>query len=152
MGLGALAIAAAGAGLAGAFAQRDIGFAEKCSGDRCWGYELSRHLITGNATLRFWGSWGLDISYRLPAGVVERISDHWLETDRAIVMELRWRPKRAATADEAAPLNVLYDFERGELMLQSPLAAWRLPDYRSGNPGKNWLSEKQFHAMTEALQ
>lgn len=138
-------------GLSLTFARQDIGFAEKCSGDRCWGYELSRHKITGKTALRFWGTWGLDISYPLPPGAVERASDHWLATDRAIVIELRWRAADAP-GDQYTPMHVLYDFQRGELMLQSPMAVWRLPDYRSGNPGRNWLTEDQFRLAAEAIE
>jgi len=151
VGAGVLAIVAAAAGLSLAFARQDVGFAEKCSGDRCWGYELSRHRISGATTLRFWGSWGLEISYPLPRGRVERMSDHWLATDRAIVLDLRWRAGDGP-AEPYQPLHVLYDFQRGELMLQSPMAAWRLPDYRSGKPGKNWLTEEQFRAAAGRIE
>lgn len=92
----------------------------------------------------------MDISYKLPDGWVERSSEHWLATDRAIVLDLRW--KENFDAARATPIHVLYDFQRGELMLQSPLAVWRLPDYRSGKPSKNWLTEEQFRIAREAIE
>ncbi|HVT94411.1 MAG TPA: hypothetical protein VHD76_16305 [Bryobacteraceae bacterium] len=150
VGAAIVVILAAAVTLSLVFARQDVGYAEKCSGNRCWGYELSRRWITGDTTLRFWGTWGLDISYSLPRGDVEKVSDHWLATDRAAILDLRWRPEKAP-ATASTPIHILYDFQRGELMVQSSLAAWRLPDYRSGKPDKNWLTEEQFRHAAEAI-
>ncbi len=134
------------------YAKRDIDFAQKCGGGQCWGYELSEQVVSGQVTLRFWGSWGLDWDYVFPPGVVERASDNrWLATDRAIVIDLRWRTSKQGDA-EAAPVRVLYDFQRGTANVWSPLPLWRMGDYRGDRADSNWMDETQFRAATGNIQ
>jgi hypothetical protein len=152
VGVGVLVILLSAVALVLAFSTQDIDYAEKCSGGKCWGYELSRHRITGKVSLRFWGTWGLKIVYDLPPGEVELASnDRWLAADRAILVNLRLTPAGGLPAD-APQIHILYDFQRGTLALQSRLPLWRSSDYRSGRPDRNWLTEEQFRSMVDAIE
>ncbi len=146
-------MAAIAGALIARYAKRDIDFAEKCGGGQCWGYELSEYVVSGRVTLRFWGDWGLDTEYVLPAGRVERASENrWLAVDRALVLDLRWRPPASPSDGEAVPIRVLYDFQRGETSVWSALPLWRMGDYRGARPDRNWMNETQFRAALDAIQ
>ncbi len=138
--------------LVGRYAKRDIGSDERCSGGQCWGFELSQPLISDDIDLRIWGTWGLNVKYRIPAGTIERdAGERWLGTDRAILLDLRWRPSKGA-GDNAVPIHILYDFQRGGMSVWSRLPLWRASDYRSGKPDRNWTTETEFRAAVEAVE
>jgi hypothetical protein len=137
----------AGAGSIAYCAKRDIDYAQKCGAGQCWGYVLRQQMVTGKVTLRFWGSWGLNWEYVFPAGVVRRVTEgRWLGTDRAILVS----PEKEGAGE--VPVKVLYDYERGTVAVWSPLALWRMADYRSARGDQNWLDEKAFRAEVEAIE
>lgn len=138
-------------GIAMVYLVRDsISAGQRCGGQYCWGYSLNEYELRNKVQLRFWGSWGLDLRYNLPDMNVEKVNDdRWL-ADRAIYMNLLFRPKNDS-ASAGYHVRVLYDFQRGEIYLVSPLQLWRAPDYRSGNPGQNWMTDSQMDAELEAL-
>jgi hypothetical protein len=141
----------AGAGSIAYCAKRDIDYAQKCGAGQCWGYVLRQQMVTGKVTLRFWGSWGLNWEYVFPAGVVRRVTEgRWLGTDRAILVNLRWSPEKEGAGE--VPVKVLYDYQRGTVAVWSPLALWRMADYRSARGDQNWLDEKAFRAEVEAIE
>jgi hypothetical protein len=50
-------------------------------------------------------------------------------------------------------VQVLYDFQRGELYVASALQLWRAQDYQGGgNPGKNWLTDEEFQRVVKRIQ
>ncbi len=152
VGAGGLAIVLAAAAFAYVYAKRDIDFAEKCAAGQCWGYELSQQVVTDDITMRFWGSWGLEVRYRVPAGRIEKAADNrWLAVDRAILIDLRWRPAGKPEAEPMA-IHVIYDFQKGDASLWSPMPLWRMGDYRSDKPDRNWMDETQFRAVKGSIE
>ena len=134
------------------FVRETDGFEERCGGGGCWGYRLDLYKYRKLALLRFWNDRGLEITYELPDLVVERVSeDQWLSVDRALFLNFRFRPADDSSA-EGSRVRILYDFQTGQLFLDSPMQLWRVADYRSGNPARNWLTPAQFNSALEALQ
>ena len=133
--------------------QDAIGFSQKCAGGFCWGYQLEQHKFSKQMTLRFTGSWGLDLGYPLPKAQFERVNeDRWLANDRAIYLNFRLRPLNNPSAD-GDHVQVLYDFQRGELYVASPLPLWRAQDFLGGgNPSKNWLTDEEFQQVVKRIQ
>jgi len=127
-----------------------ISVGERCAGRDCWGYKLEQYDFLNKARLRFWGTWGLDVSYNLPPMNIEKVTeDHWLG-DRAVYLNLMFRPKNDSAA-LGNRVRILYDFQRGELYVSSPLQLWRAPDETSNDPGRNWMTDTQFDEQLEAL-
>jgi len=94
----------------------------------------------------------MQLEYDLPGMLVERVSeDRWLAGDRAIYLNFRLR-RADDPAAAGAPLRLLYDFQRGELYINSPLQLWRAPDYQGGNPGRNWLTDGEFQSVLTSIE
>jgi len=83
----------------------------------------------------------------------ERVNeDRWLAGDRAIYLNFRLRPLNSSGA-EGEHVQVLYDFQRGELYVASALALWRGQDFLGGgNPGKHWLTDEEFQQIVKRIQ
>jgi hypothetical protein len=151
----AVAAAVAAAGLVAVFlvvylSKDAIGYSQKCGGSYCWGYRLEQYRYLKRTTLTFWGSWGLRIEYSLPPVHIERVNDdRWLDTDRAIYLNLEFKPKEEAPGDR---VRILYDFQRGTLHVTSALGLWRVGDFRSGVPQKNWLNAADFEKALLAIE
>ncbi|HEY6391798.1 MAG TPA: hypothetical protein VIX89_11000 [Bryobacteraceae bacterium] len=130
-----------------------VGFGQKCGGGFCWGYQLEQHGFSKQTVLRFTGSWGLDLRYELPKMRLERVNeDRWLAGDRAVYLNFRLKPLDNSRA-EGEHVQVLYDFQRGELYVASALALWRGRDFRGGgDPGKNWLTDEEFQQIVKRIQ
>ena len=132
--------------------QSTVAFGQKCGGGQCWAYELEQFRVSKRTLLTITGSWGLHIQYELPRMIVERVNeDRWLSGDRAIYLNLRLRPAK----DPGAPgthLQIVYDFQRGELYVACPLQLWRARDYQSGKPARNWLSDEDFQAVVRRIE
>jgi hypothetical protein len=128
-----------------------VGFGQRCGGGACWGYRLDRYQFRGISRLTFWSDQGLNIAYTLPDMTIEKLSeDQWVGGDRAIYLNLLLKPQ----GDSAAPgtrVRILYDFQAGLVHVNSPLALWRVPDYRSGDPGRNWTTTAQFDALLSGM-
>jgi hypothetical protein len=135
------------------FSQDAIGFGQKCAGGFCWGYQLEQQKFSKQSVLRFTGSWGLDLHYELPRMQFERVNeDRWLANDRAIYMNFRLKPLNNSAAD-GEHVQVLYDFQRGELYVASALPLWRAQDFQGGgNPAKNWLTDEEFQQIVKRIQ
>jgi hypothetical protein len=133
--------------------QDAIGFSQKCAGGFCWGYQLQQNKFSKEGTLRFTGSWGLDLQYPLPKMQFERVNeDRWLANDRAIYLNFRLRPLNNSSA-YAEHVQVLYDFQRGEVYVSSNLALWRAQDLSGGgNPSRNWLTDEEFQQIVRRIQ
>ena len=131
-------------------AKDSIAAGQRCGGQYCWGYNLDEYELRNKDRLRFWGSWGVDIGYDLPDMNIDKVNeDRWL-SDRAIYLNLMLHPRNDSTSP-GFHVRILYDFQRGEIYVASPLQLWRAPDYRSGNPSQNWMTDSQFDAELEAL-
>jgi hypothetical protein len=103
------------------------------------------------ARLTFWSDQGLNVGYTLPDMTIEKLSDdQWLGGDRAIYLNLLLTPPDDSAA-HGTRVRILYDFQSGLLHVNSPLALWRLPDYRSGDPARNWTTGPEFDALLSAL-
>jgi hypothetical protein len=153
----AIAIGVAAVGLATVLlviflSANTLGFAQKCAGGYCWGYQLDQYAFSKRTVLTIMGSWGLRIRYELPKMQVERVNeDRWLATDRALYLNLRCKPFGDAGA-AGTPVRLIYDFQRGELYVSSALQLWRLPDYQGGDPKKNWLTEGEFQRVLTRIE
>ena len=136
-------------GLAGVFLSMTLrhttlAFGQRCGGGNCWGYRLEQYSYSKQTVLTITGTWGMQLEYDLPKLQVERANeDRWLAGDRAVYLNLRLRPFNNPTAP-ATPLQLLYDFQRGQLYATCPLQLWRAPDFQSANPARNWLTEAEF--------
>ena len=135
------------------FSQDAIGFSQKCAGGFCWGYQLEQQSFSKQTVLRFTGSWGLNIHYPLPKMQLERVNgDRWLANDRAIYLNFRLKPLNNLSAD-GEHVQILYDFQRGELYVASQLQLWRGQDFQGGaNPGKNWLTDEEFQQVVKRIE
>ena len=70
----------------------------------------------------------MQLEYELPKTLVEKVSeDRWLAGDRAIYLSFRLKPLDDPGATGSL-LRLLYDFQRGDLYINSPLQLWRAPD------------------------
>ena len=124
-----------------------VGYGQRCGGGACWGYRLDRYEFRRMSRLSFWSDQGLHIGFALPDMTIEKLSeDQWLGGDRAIYLNLLLKPPEDTSAS-GTRVRILYDFQTGLLYVDSPLALWRIPDYRSGNPAKNWISTAQFDSV-----
>jgi len=129
-----------------------IAFGQKCSAGNCWGYRLEQYRFSNQAVLTITSSSGMQLEYDLPKMLLERASeDRWLAGDRAIYLNYRLKPSADPEA-EGTPLRLLYDFQRGELYLSSPLQLWRAPDMQNGSPRKNWLTEAEFQSVLTRIE
>jgi hypothetical protein len=129
-----------------------VAFGQKCGGGQCWGYQLEQYAVSKRTMLTITGSWGLHLRYEFPRMLVERANDdRWLAGDRAIYLNLRIKPFSNQDAD-GTHLQILYDFQRGELYLACPLQLWRARDYQTGNPGKNWLTDDEFQSVVRRIE
>lgn len=131
--------------------RQTVAYGQRCAGGTCWGYRLDRYDFRGMEKLSFWSDQGLRLTYNLPDMTVEKLSDdQWFGNDRAIYLNLLLKPPE----DSAAPgtrVRVLYDFQAGTLYLNSTLSLWRLPDFRSSDPGHNWMTPEQFDAVLAGM-
>lgn len=123
------------------------GSSQRCGGNHCWGYRLEQYRFVNRTTLTLWSTWGLDLRYELPVRNIERVyQDRWLSTDRAVYLNLRFKPKLdpAASGDR---VRIVYDFERGSLNVASTLTLWRLPER-----AKNWMTDDEFDRLLISLE
>jgi hypothetical protein len=143
---GGVAVMAIGAALLVFFlSQTTLGFGEKCGGGYCWGYQLDQYRFSKRTRLTISGSWGLHLEYELPRMQMERANDdRWLEDDRAVYLNFRLKPFNDPAA-AGAPVKLVYDFQRGELYVTSPLQLWRLP-------GRRWLTEPEFQKVVNGME
>jgi hypothetical protein len=131
--------------------RQTVGYGQRCGGGACWGYRLDRYEFRGMSRLTLWSDQGLNASYVLPDMTIEKLSDdQWLGGDRAIYLDLVLTPPDDSAA-HGARVRILYDFQSGLLHVNSPLALWRLPDYRSGDPARNWTSSAQFEMLLSGM-
>ena len=128
------------------------GFSQKCGGSYCWGYKLEQYRFLRRNTLTFWGTWGLHLQYELPAMNIERMNeDRWLDADRAVYLSLRFKPISDPNA-AGERVRILYDFQRGDLNVASALPLWRVADFRSGTPRRNWLTDEEFDRLLIGIE
>ena len=132
--------------------RQTVGYGQRCGGGACWGYRLDRYEFRKTARLTFWSDQGLNVSYTLPDMTIEKLSDdQWLGSDRAIYLNLVLTPREDSAA-HGSRVRILYDFQSGQLHVNSSLALWRLSDYRSGDPARNWTTPLQFDTLLSAMQ
>ena len=133
-------------------ARDTTGFSQKCGGSYCWGYKLEQYRFLKRTTLTFWGTWGLQLQYELPVMNIERVNeDRWLAADRAIYLNLRFKPVSDPNAT-GERVRIVYDFQRGALNVASALPLWRVADFRSGTSGKNWLKDYEFDRLLIGIE
>jgi len=131
--------------------RQTVAYGQRCGGGTCWGYRLDRYEFREMSRLTFWTDQGMRISYVLPDVTIEKLSDdQWLGNARAIYLNLLLKPPDDSSA-EGTRVRILYDFQTGQLYLNSSLALWRLPDFRSGEPGHNWMNQLQFDALLSSM-
>jgi hypothetical protein len=129
-----------------------LGFAQKCAGGSCWGYQLDQYTFSKRTVLTITGTWGLRLQYELPRMLIQRANeDRWLATDRALYLNLRCKPFTDPAA-AGTPLRLIYDFQRGEMYVSSPLQLWRAQESQSGEAAKNWLTEAEFQRILTRIE
>ena len=148
-----LAAIALGALSAVLYVSRDsVGYGQKCGGSYCWGYRLDQYRVPKRTVLTLWGTWGLNVTYKLPPMRIERAAeDRWLATDRAIYLNL-WFRHDTDSAEQDQHVRIVYDFQRGVLNVSAPAQLWRVPDFRNSNPGKNWLTDEEFQRVLDTIE
>lgn len=129
-----------------------LGFAQKCAGGACWGYQLDQYTFSKRTVLTITGSWGLRLQYELPRMLIQKANeDRWLATDRALYLNLRCKPLNDP-APAGTPVRLIYDFQRGEMYVSSPLQLWRAKDSQTGDAAKAWLTEAEFQRILIRLE
>ena len=129
-----------------------LGFAQKCAGGSCWGYQLDQYTFSKRTVLTITGSWGLRLQYELPRMLIQKANeDRWLATDRALYLNLLCKPLADVSAT-GTPLRLIYDFQRGEMYVSSPLQLWRAKDSQVGAASKSWLTEAEFQRILTRIE
>ena len=131
--------------------RQTVAYGQRCGGGSCWGYRLDRYEFRRMSQLTFWSDQGLNINYKLPDMTIEKLSeDQWLGVDRAIYLNLVLTPPDEASA-AGTRVRILYDFQTGLVNVNSTLPLWRVQDYHSGDPARNWLTSAQFDTLLSAM-
>jgi hypothetical protein len=104
------------------------------------GYRIEQYRFRNRVLLDFKGgtrsSLGCDISPLL----IDKLGEQrWLSNGRAIYLNMLVKPD-SRTAP--SPARVIYDFQRGEMFVSSPLSMWRTP-----SSGNRWMSEAEFDGV-----
>ena len=87
--------------------------------------------------------------YELPRTLLERAGeDRWLAGDRAVYLNFLATPADDPSA-QGTPLRLLYDFQRGQLYINS---AQHAPDSHNGDATENWLSEEEFQSAVTQIE
>jgi hypothetical protein len=129
-----------------------LGFSQKCAGGACWGYQLDQYTFSKRTVLTITASWGLRLQYELPRMLIQKANeDRWLATDRALYLNLRSKPLNDPAA-EGAPIRLIYDFQRGEMYVSSPLQLWRARESQTGDAAKAWLTEAEFQRILTRIE
>jgi hypothetical protein len=129
-----------------------VGMGQKCAGKSCWGYELDQYTFSKRTVLSINGAAGLHLQFELPKMQIERANDdRWLATDRAVYLNLRARPLNDSAA-APVPIRLLYDFQRGELYVSSPLPLWRVNESQAGSVPKVWMTETEFQRTLASIE
>ncbi len=126
-----------------------IAFGQKCGAGNCWGYRLEQYGVSKQVVLTITRSGGMQQEYELPRTLLERSGeDRWLAGDRAIYLNFRATPADGPTA-KGTPLRLLYDFQRGQLYINS---AQRAPESHNGDASGNWLTEPEFQSAVTQIE
>lgn len=78
----------------------------------------------------------------MPLEVDKIVEQRWLAGGRALYLYLLLKSPQAVGADgqlEAKPAKIIYDYQRGELYVASPLHLWRT----AASEGR-WMNEEEF--------
>lgn len=78
----------------------------------------------------------------MPLAVDKVVEQRWLASGRALYLYLLLKSPQAIGADgqpEAKPAKIIYDYQRGELYVASPLHLWRT----AASEGR-WMNEEEF--------
>jgi hypothetical protein len=78
----------------------------------------------------------------MPLEVDKIVEQRWLASGRALYLDLLLKSPQAIGADgqpEAKPAKIIYDYQRGELYVTSPLHLWRT----AASEGR-WMNEEEF--------
>jgi len=113
-----------------------------------YGFRIEERYFISKTTLQIWTSRGLNLNYELYPYTVENASSQWLANNRAIYLDLRL--KYHDSVPSVAPVKIIYDFQRGEVYISSPMSFGRVWDagYRIE---RNWMSEDDFEKELSRL-
>lgn len=81
----------------------------------------------------------------MPLEVDKLVEQRWLASGRALYLYLLLKSPQAIGADgqpEAKPAKLIYDYQRGELYVTSPLHLWRT----AASEGR-WMNEEEFSGV-----
>lgn len=81
----------------------------------------------------------------MPLAVDKLVEQRWLAGGRALYLYLLLKSPQAVGPDgqpEAKPAKIIYDYQRGELYVASPLHLWRT----AASEGR-WMNEEEFGAV-----
>lgn len=80
-----------------------------------------------------------------PMKIDRLLEQRWLSSGRAIYLNLQLQSPEALGADgkpAAQSARLLYDFQRGELYVASPLHLWRTPSSE-----RHWMNDEEFNGV-----
>jgi hypothetical protein len=134
----------------GLIAQRVILATEQSEGSTGvkYGFSIEEKYFVSKTTVKIWTSRGLNLKYELYPYTVESVSSRWLANNRAIYLDLRL--KYHDSVPSVGTVKVIYDFQRGEIYINSPMSFGRIWD-TSDRIERNWLSDEDFEMQLSRL-
>jgi hypothetical protein len=104
------------------------------------GYKIEQYRFGNRVLLDFKAGARSSLEYDLsPLRVDKVVEQRWLSNGRAIYLNMLVKPN-SRTAP--SPARVIYDFQRGEMFVSSPMSMWRTP-----SSGNRWMSEAELDGV-----
>jgi hypothetical protein len=114
-----------------------------------WGYSVDQYRFRDRMRLNLWSDSSMfsaasDATFDLNSVSVSKIvEEKWIDNGRAVLLNLLVK-----SGGKEQPAKLIYDFQRGEMYMASPLDLWRAPS----EPGKNLkMNEEEFQATLNRL-
>jgi hypothetical protein len=104
------------------------------------GYNIEQYRFRNRVLLDFKAGTRSSLKGDLSPLRIDRIAEQrWLSNGRAIYLNLLVKPDSRTTP---SPARMIYDFQRGEMFVASPISMWRTP-----SSGNRWMSEAEFDGV-----
>ncbi len=103
-------------------------------------YRVEQYRYRNRALLSFSSGSNSSIFFHLsPLKIDKIVEQRWLANGRAIFLNLSVKP---GSSDAPAPARVIYDFQRGEMHVASPVSLWR-----TDLSGNRWMNDAEFDGV-----
>lgn len=104
------------------------------------GYKIEQYRFRNRVLLDFKAGTRSSLECDLSPLVIDKIGEQrWLSNGRAIYLNMLVKPD---TRTAPSPARVIYDFQRGEMFVSSPVSMWRTP-----SSGNRWMSDAEFDGV-----